>query len=108
MKLVEFIENRYQELTFQLKEAYDVRKDSEIKTLQLVLNTYRTALKWWLVPSVVMHYVSVLLGRKPAPKPVLIEQAKAAREAEAKARAEAEQAQYQKSAELTLVPPQTS
>lgn len=83
MKLVQFIENRFQELTLEIQsnQEYFVHKDAESKSLHQLLNSYRMFLKWFLIPKVLFNYLQVKIGWKDEPKPVLVLKAKTDQEA---------------------------
>lgn len=80
MNFIQFIENRHQELTYEVqtnKDAFEVVKDAEIKAAHQLLSFYRIALKWLLVPKVMMNFIQVKLGWKEPPQPVMINKMKA-------------------------------
>ena len=93
MDLVQFIENRYQELTLQSKEqkTFDAMGDCEQKALHQLLNSYRMTLKWLLIPKCLYEFAAVNLGKRPAPEPVLTNLAKAQREKAQQAKESLEQ-----------------
>ena len=74
MNIVQFLENRYQELQYQSQGeiAYNCRLDAEMKALQQMLSGYRTALKWLSMPKHLFHFWEVSKGLKPCPEPVLL------------------------------------
>ena len=74
MNLVQFIENRYQELTLESKNAFSVTKDAEIKASHQILTSYRTFLKWALIPKVIFNFIQVKLGLRDEPEAVLLNQ----------------------------------
>lgn len=81
MRLVKFIDNRFQELRLleqadETKAEYSIYRDSETLALQSVLKMLRTTTKWLLIPKVLIHYICVLLGISRAPEPVLINKVK--------------------------------
>jgi hypothetical protein len=81
MKFVEFIENRFQEVTLKTQsESYDIRLDAELKALHQVLTGFRTTLKWLSVPMVLYKYSEVYFGLAPAPEPVMINKLKKEKE----------------------------
>lgn len=84
MNLIRFCENHYQELNYsqQCRLDYDVKVDAEIKCVHLILTTYRTVLKWILVPKCLFQFVLVNLGLLREPVPVLINKIKQQKEAE--------------------------
>jgi hypothetical protein len=89
MNLVQFIENRYQELTEQMqkKDAFDVLKDSEIKAAHHILTNYRKLMGIGLIPKVLYHFFEVKMKWRAEPVPVLlnkIKEDKLAKEEEAK------------------------
>jgi len=83
MNLVKFLENRYQELTFetQTTDVFMVTKDAEIKAAHQILTTYRVFLKWVLIPKVLLNFIQVKLGFSDEPQPVLLNKIKADKEA---------------------------
>lgn len=92
MNLVQFIENRFQELTVELQVKYVASKDAELKALHAVMNAYRTVLKWLKIPQVLFDFMLVRLEFAPEPKAPLLEKLKREqkqREEEGKRNAEA-------------------
>ena len=94
MNLVQFLENRYQELTYETKDAFNLVKDAETKAAHSILNSYRTVLKWLLIPKLFIHYIAVKLHLTAAPEPILLrklQEQKLAAEKAAKEKADAAQ-----------------
>jgi hypothetical protein len=84
MNFVRFLENRFQELTVEnekFKDAFNVGIDSEIKATHDLLTTYRTVVKWVMMPKVIVDFILVKLGLKIEPQPVLLNRMKETREA---------------------------
>lgn len=84
MNFVEYIENRYQELTLenQSKEKesrFDIRIDSEIKAAHEILTAYRWLMKWALMPKIFIGFLMVKLGYSEPPQPVILNKMKAER-----------------------------
>lgn len=94
MNFVTFIENRYQELTLKNQvNPYSAVVDSEVKAIHALLNGYRRVLKWLLIPKSLGQYFCVCLGFIKPPEPVMINKAKADRDAAEKKAEEAKVAQ---------------
>lgn len=72
MKLVKFVDYRVQELRQYQQDlkTYVPIIDAETQALGIVLSIYRWALKWAMVPVVVIDFLLVRIGVKSAPKPV--------------------------------------
>lgn len=89
MRLVEFLDNRFQELKLQettKPDKFQLTVDSEMKAVHAVLTTVRTLTRWLLIPKVLGHYCLVVLGLLDKPQPVLIQKLK--KDAEVKKTAE--------------------
>ncbi len=84
MNFIRFLENRFQELSLEneTKIKYDLRIDSEIKAIHEVLTKTRNLTKLGLIPKVLYDYVQVSLGKKPEPKPVIVNKLQEQREKE--------------------------
>lgn len=96
MNLVQFIENRFQELTVELQVEYVASKDAELKALHAVMTAYRTVLKWLKIPQVIFDFFLMRLELTPEPKAPLLEKLKQEqkrREEEGKRNAEASSAE---------------
>ena len=91
MHIVKFCEYRYQELALksQSEKEYDCATDAETKAVHFVLNSYRTALKWLMVPKSLLDYALVQLGEKPEPRPAFLDKLAAQK------KEEDDKAQYQ-------------
>lgn len=79
MNLVQFIENRYQELTLACQknqDAFEILKDAEIKATHHILTAYRKGLTFLLIPKVLYNFLEVNMKWKPEPKPVLLNKLK--------------------------------
>ena len=81
MKFFEFVDNRFQELTYSNQKKFNIYKDAEIKTLNQLLTFYRGTLRWILVPKVLLQYLAVNLALLPKPKTPLLDELKAKAEA---------------------------
>src|SRR5271166_1194754 len=85
MKFVLFVENKYQELTYQQQVGgFNPTTDAEVHSLQLVLTVYRKVLKWLLVPKVLVTYFLVSIGVFSEPVAILSNKAKEQKEDELK------------------------
>jgi hypothetical protein len=75
MKLVTYIENKYQESTLAAHNSpqYALWLDSEVKALHQILNGIRIMMKWIHIVVFPFQFAAVLLGITPAPRPVLKE-----------------------------------
>lgn len=85
MTLVQFIENRYQELKLEtdLETKFNITSDSEMKAAHYILDRYRHAMTYVMVPKVIYDFVMVRLGKKKEPEPVILNMIKAQKEKEA-------------------------
>lgn len=84
MNFVQFIDNRFQELTLKTQtktESFDAMTDSEIKALHQILSCYRTVLKYLLWPKCLSEYLLVCLKLRKKPEPVLSNKMKAEQQA---------------------------
>jgi hypothetical protein len=84
LKLVKFIENRYQELKLEEqtnKDSFSVRIDSEMKAAHEILSFYRWIAKWALIPKVICHWIAVNMKMKLEPIPVITNKLKEQQEA---------------------------
>lgn len=71
MNLVTFIDYRVQESREeQTGKKYSIIVDSETQALGAVLVGFRFALKWIMVPKVIIHYLIVCTGLLHAPVPM--------------------------------------
>lgn len=79
MKFVTFVENRYQEVNYQmqLSKEYLLPADAEVKALTQLLNWYRVANKYLLMPRILWQFFMVKMGKGKAPEPILLNRAKA-------------------------------
>lgn len=89
MRLEQFIENRFQELTLetQQQQIYSLSKDAEIKALHQLLSSMRTLIKWALIPKIFFQFIEMKLGCFPEPQPALMNKIKADQETEKAAKA---------------------
>lgn len=87
MNFTKFIDCRFQELRLETegKDEFDAVKDSELKAVHQLLTYYRSCLKWLFMPKVMMDFISVKLGIKSPPQPVLVNMIKEQKEREAEA-----------------------
>ena len=85
MKLVTYIENKYQEATLAAHNSpqYALWIDSEVKALHAVLTFLRTLMKWTHIVLFPFGYFAVLFGISKEPRPILLEMAAKQKEAEA-------------------------
>ncbi len=79
MNLVEFCENRFQELRCEteLTDHFNARADSELKAVHSILGMYRIALKWAMVPKCLLDFLLVKMCWRDAPEPVIMNKIKA-------------------------------
>ncbi len=87
MNLVNYIDNRFQEVNLAKTELgaqlkYDLAHDAEINALQKCLTGVRWLRTWLWVPRVVINFTLVKLGVLNEPKPVMMDLMKAKVEAE--------------------------
>lgn len=85
MNLVKFVDNRFQELRVQEQEEdarkeYCLPRDAEVQALQWILSTYRTLVKWLMVPKVLFNFAWMKTGIGREPQPVLIRKMEAERQ----------------------------
>lgn len=78
MKLIRYIENRFQEAQFELnltqaKNEYSAWRDAEIKALHNTLGRIRALMVWMHTPFVFVGWALVNLGLVEAPRPILME-----------------------------------
>lgn len=77
MKLVKFIDNRFQELRLAEQEAdkrreFSLLRESETHALHTLRHIVGTIMKWVMVPVVLTRYTLVLMHVVERPEPVLI------------------------------------
>jgi len=84
MNFAKYIDNRFQEVKVleqaeQIKdiEAFPIKYDAEIKALHMVLQSYRSALKWFYVPKVFIGFALVKCKLIKAPSSPLLDKIKA-------------------------------
>ncbi len=83
MNFVRFLENRFQEVTLQVKEienqtdsAFDIKADHELRAIHSVLDRYRKLVHLFYMPKVIFHFFMMKLGFEPEPQPVMVNQMK--------------------------------
>ena len=80
MNFVKYLENSFQEMTLKnqvdSKENFDVVTDASIKSIHMILEYYRTFIKWGLILPILLDYVAVNLDLIAPPKPVLMDKMK--------------------------------
>jgi len=77
MKIVTFIENRFQELRLaedadSKRQAYSILRSSETLACQWILKVLRNMAQVLMVPKVIVQYVLVCARLLPEPQPVLL------------------------------------
>lgn len=76
MNFDNFVDNRYQELVMQTEgKEFQPLIDHETKALHGLLGYYRSAMRALMMPKCLYDYAMVSLGKRPEPKPVMVERA---------------------------------
>jgi hypothetical protein len=83
MNFPKYIDNRFQEVSvlqqttqIQDPDAFPVIEDAEIKALSMVLNSYRTFLKWLLIPKIILGFLLMKLHLTSKPGSPLLDKLK--------------------------------
>lgn len=67
MKLFDYLDTKFQVMSVELQSNFTILKDSEMKAMYKILEWYRSALKYLLIPKVLVEWLLVCIGLRKAP-----------------------------------------
>ena len=79
MKLFDYLDGRFRELSIDLQKNFSIQKDAELKAAYALIQAQRTFFKYLIIPVLFTKYILINLGllHSPFKSKVIIEQSDA-------------------------------